>query len=301
MIIRPLVEADLRSIEALLGEEPDALFAAQYHPMHGPDRDGELWRRSRVAVSPDGNVVGAISVLRNPSHSGRFSVSLEVRPDHRRQGIGTALVEVARGLRSEPLPLSAKAHTTDLAAMALLQAVGGRIYQQCPGRRPDPTSPEIRSWAGTQAVPGGVRLDPLNGVTADALAVAWVAQYLWSHEAWSPVTSPDTLAQRLREGLADLDPATSTGAWIGDELVATNLVLREPDGAVTLVAETIRRDQPDGVRLVAAALARCMTLLGDAAVTNVLIDGHESDLHLAPVLATLPPTPAEPLLLVEIP
>jgi len=127
LIIRPLVEADLRSIEALLGEEPDALFAAQYHPMHGPDRDGELWRRSRVAVSPDGNVVGAISVLRNPLHSGRFSVSIEVRPDHRRQGIGTALVEVARGLRPEPLPLSAKAHTTDLAAMALLQAVGGRV------------------------------------------------------------------------------------------------------------------------------------------------------------------------------
>jgi hypothetical protein len=85
------------------------------------------------------------------------------------------------------------------------------------------------------------------------------------------------------------------------EPCATAWAYPEPTGTVTVVAETTHRDEPDAVGVLAATLAACVRNLAAAGITDVLVDGHDTDPHLVPVVATMPPCPRTPLLLVEVP
>lgn len=48
-------------------------------------------------------------------------------------------------------------------------------------------------------------------------------------------------------------------------------------------------DEPAGTAVVAATLAMCLHTLADAGVTATQLDGHDTDVYLAPVTRTLPP------------
>jgi hypothetical protein len=94
----------------------------------------------------------------------------------------------------------------------------------------------------------------MSQVPAAALAEAWTETYLWTHESWSPA-DPGVLRDRAGALIADLDPAASVRATRAGRPCATAWVFTGIPGPVTVVAETVRPDEPAGIGLVAATLA----------------------------------------------
>jgi hypothetical protein len=137
-------------------------------------------------------------------------------------------------------------------------------------------------------------------LSAAARVDAWVSMYLWVHESWSPA-DPDVLHEMSPAMVARADAALSVYAARDRQPCATAWAFPEPTGTVIVGAETTHRDEPEAVGVLAATLAACLRNLAAAGITDVLIDGHDSDPHLVPVIATMPPCPRTPLLLVEVP
>lgn len=68
-----------------------------------------------------------------------------------------------------------------------------------------------------------------------------------------------------------------------------------------MVAETTQDGQSGGEVILAAMLARlCMAARHDG-WRSLVFDGHPTDTHLAPVLASMPVARSSPLLLMHIP
>lgn len=292
---RPFRDGDQPGVDALLDDDADPLFVAQAHAMHGLETPG--WHT--VVATENGQIVGALTVARNRVHPGRYSFAVEVAAAHRRRGIGRSLTEAALALRAEPLPLAAKIRPADLAAAGLVRAFGGRAYQSCDGLRVELHSATVAAWCGEQVPVDGSTVTSLEGVDSAELAAAWIEQYRWVHEAWSPV-DVDVLAEVSPSVLAELEPGLSAAVRLDGRLRAMAWVFAEEPGTVAIVAETSQRDEPDGTALVALALAGCFGALRDAGIEHAEIDGHVSDPHLQPVCTTLPPGPSKPLLLVEL-
>ncbi|MDQ2839094.1 MAG: GNAT family N-acetyltransferase [Actinomycetota bacterium] len=308
-MLRPFQTSDASQLDSLLDAEPDPLFRAQGHRLHGADRDGDRWRRSLIAER-DGRLVGVVSAARNPVHPGRYSCAVEVSTAARRQHLGRMLLAEIQTLLPERLPLSGKVRPGDRAALELLAAVGGGIYQTCPGLRPDPASAQIQAWCAAQPLPDGVTLVPLSTLDTSVQLSCWIEFYLWNHASWSPA-DPVELGQLGVELLDGLLPALSVCAMRDGRPAAISWVFEETPSSVTVVAETVRATEPAGAKLVAATLASCLTNLHGAGLdgadihragnTTVDLDGHITDPHLMPVLHTMPATATDPLLLVEIP
>jgi ribosomal protein S18 acetylase RimI-like enzyme len=295
--IRPFVEPDHARLATLVDDETDPLYAAQSHGLHGVAADGANWSRTLVAET-DGRLAGAVTAARNLVHPGRYIVAVEVVTEYRRSGIARSLLHEIGKLRPEPLPFAAKLRPSDLAAMALLRSLGGRIYQHCPGLRPDPSNADIARWCRDHAPPDGVDLVELADLPEAQRAELWVQQYLWVHEEWSPAAA-EPLRELAPEIAAEADPHSSVVTISEGVPDSMTWAFPEADGSVTIVSETTRRDTPDGTAKVAAGLARCLQHLVTTSTAAVEIDGHRSDPHLSEVVETLPAVPANPLLLVE--
>jgi len=296
--IRPFTAADQPGVDALLDPDPDRLWAAQGHRLHGEARDGDRWRRTLVAERA-GQVVGAVTVASNRVHPGRYNLAVEVAAGSRRRGMARALVERARLQAPLPLPLAGKVRPADPAGQALLRAVGGRAYQRCPGLCPDPTATEVRAWAADLSRSGDLAVHPLSELPAGERAELWVRQYLWVHQDWSPAAE-GPLRELTRDLVTEADQESSTITVRDAQVVAVCWVFGAPDHTAEIVCETAERATPGGVAAVAAGLARSLSLLAGRGVRSAEIDGHVSDPHLAAVLDTFPPVPRAPLDLVEI-
>lgn len=304
MEIRPWTDSDAAPVAALLAPDGDPLWASQGHLLHGPARDGQRWRRTLVARQAD-RVVGAGTVARNPVHAGRYAGAVEVAGDQRRRGVATALLTALRALRPEPLPLAGKIRESDPSAWPFGQAMGARVYQRCGCPRLDLTARELTGWrrgalaeAGELAAAG--ELTGMGELSRDQAAALFEEQYRWVHERWSPVTSTEWLRQISAATVAEADLGASSCAWRQGRVAAAVFAFAEPDGSVSLVAETQRRDEADGTGLLGAALARSLTALAERGLRCVELDGHDDDPHLAPLLAGLPVATTSPLLLVEL-
>jgi GNAT superfamily N-acetyltransferase len=280
--------------EALVDDGMDPLYVTQAHRMHGESRDGERWRRTLVATDGD-RTIGAVTAIRSRLHPGHYMLAVEVARDRRREGIGTALVDAIRPLRPEPYAFMAKLRPEDPAASALQARLGGWPFQTCPCPVVEPST--VRSWCAAQPDPVGVTFAPLARLSEPERVDAWVEFYLWVHESWLPA-NPGVLREITPEIIADVDAARSVVAFREGRPAAVAWLFPEPNGPDTFVAETVHRDEPDGVPLLAATIAHCLS----GASAPVEFDGHNSDPHLAPVVATLPAAvPRHPLHLVEIP
>ncbi|HST47134.1 GNAT family N-acetyltransferase [Jatrophihabitans sp.] len=298
MELRPWQQHDAAAVAALLDPDGDPLWAAQGHALHGPAREGERWRRTLVACHRD-QVLGAGTVVRNPVHAGRYAGAVEVATGWRRRGVATALVRALRELRPEPLPLAGKIHESDAAARLFGQAMGARPYQRCLCPRLDLAAPGLTAWCRDASA----STDPstsMGELDRDQIAALFEEQYRWVHERWSPVTSRPWLARISSATVADADLAASSCGWRNGRVAAAVFAFPEPDGSVSLVAETQRRDESGGAVLLSAALARSLTVLADRGYRTVELDGHVDDPHLAPVVAGLPVATTDELLLVEV-
>ncbi|MGI8879058.1 MAG: GNAT family N-acetyltransferase [Jatrophihabitans sp.] len=292
---RPFQDGDQAGVDALLDDDADPLFVAQAHALHGPEAEGS----HTVVAIENGQIVGALSVARNRVHPGRYSFAVEVAAAHRRRGIGRRLTGAALALRADARPLAAKVRPADPAATGLIRAFDGRTYQRCDGLRVDVQSAAIADWCAARVSLDAAVAISLEGLQSAELAAAWVEQYRWVHEAWSPVDE-DVLAGVTPSVLADLEPGLSAAVRLDGRLRAIAWVFAEAPGTVAVVAETVQRDEPDATALVASTLARCFAALRAAGIAHAEIDGHVGDPHLQPVCTTLPPSRSNPLLLVEL-
>ncbi|SDG31826.1 GNAT family N-acetyltransferase [Klenkia brasiliensis] len=279
--VRPWQPGD--DLDGLLGAGADPLWVAQGHALHGEDRDGDRWRRTLVAVE-DGEPVGAVTVARNRVHPGRWIVSIEVAPARRRRGLGTLLLDLARELRPDDRPLSAKVRP-HRAGGAFARAAGARTYQHCECAQ---VRPEARASTALT----------LTERPVPDLGALLSAQYRWVHAAWSPLD--EGMAGWLGGALAaDVLSDLSAVSWAGGRPAA--LAVAFPGAPhLALLAETVDEHQLDGDRHLEAAVHRALTACAQAGVELVEFDGHVTDPHLHPLLQRLPRAGEDPLHLVEV-
>lgn len=295
--LRAYTAEDQTYVDALLDADADPLFADQLHTLHGPDRDGDRWRRTLLAVSAEGAVLGAGTVARNRVHPKRLSAVVEVAAAHRRQGIGSALLTAARSLR--PLPLAGKVFEDDVRGLSFARGHGGVSYARCPGLSFSAPYDELTRWARAQPIPSACRVGSI--ARSGQLLDAWSQLYVSIHADWSPTAEDAVLGDVFGDIVDDIDGDLSTGVWLGDRLVAVSFVLAESPTSATIVAETMTRDQVGGGELLGAALVRCFQQVAGPRFTEILLDGHDADPNLAPITAELPASTRRPLLLIELP
>jgi GNAT superfamily N-acetyltransferase len=297
--LRPWSSHDEAHLDELLGPDPDPLWRDQFHGLHGPDRDGADWRRTRVAADHRGRMIGCASIVRNPLHPTRLPCAVEVTPTWRRRGIGTALLSAVKGLRSNAShALSTKARASDTTAMAFLTALGGIVYQSCPAAVIEADDPSVQRWADAHSA---TDCTDLSHLSSEQRRAAFITQYLWTHRSWSPVGDRAALAEAATDDMADLDPALSAAVWRDGQPAAVVFAFRSSTD-VEVVAETLDEAEPDGEHLLAQALAFTLRAVRrQAHTTRVAVDGHVTDPHLQPVLRTIPTVTTNLLHLVEIP
>lgn len=300
-VIRPYEDGDAPGVAELLEESAPSIYRWKLLAMHGRGRDEPSRWRTKVAVGPDGEVLGAVTLAHHSIHQGQYALVVQVAPAHRRQGLGRALVTEGRRMRTAPLAITAQFLAADTAAAALLRAVGGRIIQTTPNFRLDPA--DLLGWVRAQPTPPGVVLGDLTAVSDHDLAAAWRDLYIWQHEGWTaPPLSLPALTRVAAATVEAADRSMSSGAWVDGRLAACALALRDPEGGMSVVTETMRRDEPGGVALVAAVTADCLRQLAGHGVREVSFDGHVTDPHLDPVTRTFPPgLPTDPLLVGRLP
>lgn len=300
MQIRAFRDGDEVGVRALPGEDAPDLYRWKLTAMHGPGRDEPSRWRTEVAVAPDGDIRGAVTLAHHSIHQGQYVLVVQVAPEHRRRGLGRQLVGVGRRMRTTTLPMTAQFFASDAASAALLRAEGAEIIQRTPGFVLMPE--RMRAWCDAQPVPPGVVVGSLAGLPVAELAAAWLDRYVWVHEGWTaPPLSMPALSRTAAALAAEVDRDAAAGAWVDGRLAALATVWIDPAGSCELSAETVRRDEPDGTALVAAVLADSLRRLADRGVTAVQLDGHVTDAHLHPVTLTFPADiAADPLLVARL-
>lgn len=222
---------------------------------------------------------------------------VQVEHGRRREGIGSALWTALERAVPPSEALICRVLHAAADAVGFASSIGHDLVEVCPAPQADPTSPAWSEWCAAQRVPdGSVAVGP-DGVPEADLEEAWVDYYVWAHEMIGPLR-PRAVVAAASAGLGDsLDHGVSTLVLRGGRVVALALVWREPpwDGVVRVLAETPRIDEPDGEHLVAAALARTLTLLGERGVRPVELEGRTIDPHLPAVAATFPPHDSNPM------
>ncbi|MDZ7886640.1 MAG: GNAT family N-acetyltransferase [Mycobacterium sp.] len=207
----------------------------QFHSLHGPDLSGDTWRRTVVAADRDGDLVGCASVTVNAPHPQRFPCATEVAPPYRRRGLGATLLVAARRLRPYDAALSAKIRACDQPAQRFLARVAGSRYQQCLAAVIDPRHRSVQEWSATRPIPGCTDLTEL-GVAQ--LVDLFARQYLWVHEAWSPVGDRELSTRIASEEVGACDREVSSVRWVDGRIAAVAFAFPSDDG-FEVVAETV--------------------------------------------------------------
>lgn len=296
--IRAWQDGDAERVADLLDPTLDPLWVAQAQQLHGPELEPPRMRITRLAVV-DGDVVGVGSIGSNPIHPGRYPAAIEVLAAHRRQGIGSRLLATLMELRPKPLPLSTKIRRSDAPAMAFAHFRGGSSYQECDGTVIDPTLDSILQWTRERLQhPIGTAKSGAVIENHRDICDAFVDQYHWVHQDWSPVGDLDVLREESRKAVADLDNELSVLVCQGDQTAAAVFVFRAL-GSVDIVAETTKRDSPEGKELLEHGIAVALRECNKAGVRRVEFDGHVTDPHLQPIVTSLPDRRTDPLCLME--
>lgn len=285
--IRPATDADVES-------------CSETFPFAKPDE----WRvdaHSRVAVV-DGDVVGWGIRTPNMAHATRDVVILEVAAEHRRQGIGTALLRHLQALRQ--VPLSAKMtvldtpRTQDIATNGFLAAMGVHVCQRCPLVSIPTDTADTRDWCAqhaltTQDDPGedAPELVCCIDISDDEYVAAMTDMYLWLHASWSPVSSAEVIANvakawRQESQVKHCYAVRRAGAITAIvDLFSAPLLTETPQPI--LVGEAVDATLPTARADVAACLAAVLASLSDND-SSAMADVHVTDPNMWPLVASIP-------------
>lgn len=227
---------------------------------------------------------------------------VQVDDGRRREGIGTALWTALDGAVPPEEALVCRILHADTDAVGFAASIGHDLVELCPGPQADPVTTAWAAWCAAQPVPDGSVAVGTDGVPEADLEEAWVDYYVWAHETVGPLRPRADVAAASAGLSGYVDHGVSSVVLRGGRVVALSLVFSEPaeDGIVRVLAETPHVDEPDGQHLVAAALARTLTLLAARGVRLVEMEGRTFDPHVPAVAATFPPHDSNPMSVVRL-
>ena len=227
---------------------------------------------------------------------------VQVDGGRRREGIGTALwVALERRVPADEALVCRILHA-DADAVGFADSIGHDLIELCPAPQADPATVAWAAWCADQPVPDGAVAIGSDGVPEADLEAAWVDYYVWAHETIGPLRPRADIAAASAGLGTYVDHGVSSVVLRGGRVVALSLVFEETaeDGIVRVLAETPRVDEPDGLHLVAAALARTLTLLAGRGVRLVEMEGRTFDPHLPAVFESFPPHTSNPMSVVRM-
>jgi GNAT superfamily N-acetyltransferase len=269
--------------------------------IHGPDRDGDRWRRTVVAELDD-RAVGWGTVVLDAALRDLYFSEIEVVEDHRRRGIGTAVfAELCNRTERRPFPIFTRAMASQPVRRLFAESLGYDVMVHCPAPQAEPTTAEWRTWITAQPVPAGCRVVAVDEIDRATFNAVWYGYYQWAHEPWAPTYGPDRVAAAMPDYRSTLDADTSVLIVEATEIVAMSLVGDETwDGRTMIICETARPDQPDGARLVRVAAAQSLGRLRHRGVRLVEFEGHTTDPHTPGLFASFPPHNSDPMDIIKL-
>lgn len=237
-------------------------------------------RRSLVAHSPDGRVLGHCRGIDNAFHPASRTLVLEVAPQDRipREQIEDALLPAQRAVSTLPLRLKPEEGSPEVD---LCRRQGGVLVQLMPPWR-FTVDAGMRAWAARRLATGdGLRATGLVTVPrADVLSL-YVEHYRAQHAAWSPAAAAEELSRLNAPDILDgpaseVDAALSTVLVRDGQLGAQALVWPpEPDGGREVTLQCRWPETPTSREDREACLAATISRVPEG--TALLIDSHVTE------------------------
>lgn len=264
MMIRPATEVDVGASSAMLSRlRPDRWR---------PNRNA----RSFVAIEARG-VVGYCLAVDNAFHPDSRVLDLDVIPERRRCGIGSALLQTQLEVSTTPPHLKVSESMT--AVRGLAARFGAVPVQACPPWRYQ-VSEALRQWAAVHR--GSAR--SIHDYEREPLLDLYVTHYRAQHASWSPAAEPVALRREFAEdfesgGKGEFDPVRSAvlerdGLPVASALVWPYDSMRR---GYEVGLETRRYDDPRSRSDMEQCLAHVIDTSPDREV--LLIDSHLTE-HL---------------------
>lgn len=183
LVLRPAVEADVDALADLFVEARDAAYPAMPRPIHQPPAvkawfrevlgldprtspmpdDREAWVAVGKAMGQDGALLGYLVL--DPE----WLDSLYVRPELTGRGVGSVLLELAKGLR--PAGFGLWVFESNVAAQRFYRRHGLVAVRRTDGSENEERSPDIEmAWLGTDGLAAvRRRIDAVDDRLADLL------------------------------------------------------------------------------------------------------------------------------------
>jgi GNAT superfamily N-acetyltransferase len=274
----------------------DLARAAWAKERYALDADDPLLRRTTVALHGD-DVVGLAGVAESRLHPSHLPLVVEVHPEHRRQGIGTALV---RGLRADGRPGVLGVFMDNEGATGFARALGATVLQTLPPEKVRCTSPAVQAWAAER------RAETRTGdeVGREGVRQAWLQMYGWLHAGWIPVRSTATMEAVFDDAFLDgVDLGASRFTVRDGRVSAGGIVLREnyDEATVVVVEPTTPDDTAANHEDTAACLAAVLVDQAGREPGSVMVDCHVSDPHTYPLLQSIPEVTGRSLVFWDVP
>jgi GNAT superfamily N-acetyltransferase len=305
--IRPYRAIDEPEVLAVIGAVwPGDPVMRVLQARHGPDTDVP-YRRTRVAER-DSRVVAAACATVNAHHPGRFTLRLNVAPDHRRSGVGTALLaEIRAATREDGRPLQVHVRACDAGSLRFAVRRGFRTLIRVRTGVIDTADPRVLQWVEAMALPpSGTRLVPLDHpdctASRDDCVVVLDDCYVEAH-AWDP-PDPLSIGERRDHFLAqNVVPGSPVCAYDGDTLAGVGVLImpslfEDSDAWYLCDVGVSGQGRPHARELTGALAAHC---LAHAARNGrrVEFEVDDSHPHLWAALETLPTAACGELLIMS--
>ena len=290
-MIRAYRANDESQIATLLGAAwPEDPVMVEISALHGPDVDEDDRRRRTLVAELDRDLVGVGTVLASPRHPTFSFFTAVVAPEHRRCGIGSALLdELRRGW--DRRPLLARVRETDEAGIAFLRADRFILRMRSRSVNVDPADADVVSWIEKQQP---IALE--RPASRAEIARAHEQAYRRVHANWAP-TPERPLEESLRvfcgEGWL---PDSALLAYDGEQIVGVGSFIGAPSAfagdGLFLIADTIHADARVLRSLIATQL-KWARGRGE----RVSFEADEANVELWQVMHELPARPDPQLLL----
>ena len=261
-------------------------------------------------------VIGVGRIGPNPVHPGRDLVELEIAPEHRRHGHGTALLHELGKYSNKPLfNKAAPGSEREL----FLRTLGAVTCLEVPLLRLDVAAERTARWAAAvhEGHDGGARAVPWSDLPREQVIDALTDRYLWQHASWSPTAARDVVRPVVGEEFYEDSSHEHSIAVVRDgqitalaDLYRGGADVEDGEGSAGGRGAGLSREgsleavdaaAPHARADVALCLAALLEQLRAVGVTSLDLDNHPTDPHTAPLLDTLDREEVDPVHLLEIP